>query len=728
MKRLFVTLANSIRLQAVLSLIGLAALVTGVAVTGTLLVRGIDSDISNITDATEAMDALQKATDSMRVGRAHILLASQHDPALEISKLHEHALDTHLTKIEEMRVTGQKALQNLASKFPQASAVQELARTYEKIGSDSFAAAIVLFKEGKHQQAAALATATRVPGYTQYEKLADGIHDHVAGWIVTSRQSADQKAHLSVSVLTGASLVVLAVSLLYYLLAVRPILHRLGLLKNLAEQSARGALNIEHNPGRPDEIGIVIRAFNAMIVSYKTIIGKLLFESRILGDGSKQLLATSHTVAEESKRQANEVQAVAVAVDDLNNSMASVNEKSHATLEIAATAEERAGHGKELGSAAATNMESVGAAVHGASNAMQELTERSHAISGITASIKEIADQTNLLALNAAIEAARAGEAGRGFAVVADEVRKLAEKSASAAAEITNMLSAVQTDVDRSARAILSATQTAQNSANMAREMSDTLGQIQQGASATSGNVNDVALAVAKQVQATQIITTLTATIHEIAQSSQAQAQAIETEVRYIGTVAEGFTEIHRMFEIEKFSVDAMRLHEAMRNKAMETAQQVGRLFVEQIRAGRISENALFDEQYQAIPNTQPQKFSTQFDKLCDSVLTELQEAVLRTAPEIVYAIAIDRNSYVPTHNKRFSQPLTGDAKVDLAGNRTKRKFSDPVGQACGKSQLSYLLQTYRRDTGEIMHDMSAPVVVNGRHWGGFRIGYLPPT
>ena len=62
--------------------------------------------------------------------------------------------------------------------------------------------------------------------------------------------------------------------------------------------------------------------------------------------------------------------------------------------------------------------------------------------------------------------------------------------------------------------------------------------------------------------------------------------------------------------------------------------------------------------------------------------------------------------------------------KTDTLNNRTKRVFSDPVGKRCGAHELPFLLQTYRRDTGEIMHDISAPVYVKGRHWGGFRMGY----
>ena len=53
------------------------------------------------------------------------------------------------------------------------------------------------------------------------------------------------------------------------------------------------------------------------------------------------------------------------------------------------------------------------------------------------------------------------------------------------------------------------------------------------------------------------------------------------------------------------------------------------------------------------------------------------------------------------------------------------RIFDDPVGCRCGSHDLPFLVQTYRRDTGEVMHDISAPIVVRGRRWGGFRVGYL---
>jgi HAMP domain-containing protein len=90
---------------------------------------------------------------------------------------------------------------------------------------------------------------------------------------------------------------------------------------------------------------------------------------------------------------------------------------------------------------------------------------------------------------------------------------------------------------------------------------------------------------------------------------------------------------------------------------------------------------------------------------------------------DFIFAVGVDENGYLPTHNTRFQKPLTGAPEKDVAGNRTKRVFDDPVGLAAAKNLQPSLQQVYRRDTGETMWDVSSPVFVKGKHWGGFRIG-----
>jgi methyl-accepting chemotaxis protein len=83
-----------------------------------------------------------------------------------------------------------------------------------------------------------------------------------------------------------------------------------------------------------------------------------------------------------------------------------------------------------------------------------------------------------------------------------------------------------------------------------------------------------------------------------------------------------------------------------------------------------------------------------------------------------------DTNGYAPAHNGAFSKTPSGDPAADLVNCRHKRIFNDPVGIKLARNQKSSLFQTYVRDTGEILNDLSMPITINGRHWGSVRIGF----
>jgi methyl-accepting chemotaxis protein len=155
-----------------------------------------------------------------------------------------------------------------------------------------------------------------------------------------------------------------------------------------------------------------------------------------------------------------------------------------------------------------------------------------------------------------------------------------------------------------------------------------------------------------------------------------------------------------------------------LRNRAVEALENA-------ISSGRIGKESLFSTDYKPIPNTSPQKFSTPFDRLFDEIISPIQEDIVGRDKRMYYAICIDRSGYCPSHNLRYTKPLTGDANKDKDGNRTKRIFNDRTGLRAATSEEPYLLQTYLRDTGEVMNDMSTPITLAGRHWGGVRIGYI---
>lgn len=360
---------------------------------------------------------------------------------------------------------------------------------------------------------------------------------------------------------------------------------------------------------------------------------------------------------------------------------------------------------------------SVDETVSRASAALELLQQQSFSIEGITHVIKSIANQTNLLALNAAIEAARAGSYGRGFTVVAKEVRGLANQTAQATAEIDEMLSQNRAHAE-SAVALMTL-------------LGESTGRIVEKVNATRGILGDITnLARQSNEQVGRIVSAM----HEHVQASQNASMGIDAMRSHLqrsqvdaGVASEYGIELAELAERILGSLGEYTMgerHDLVRRIAVDTAVRVGRTFEAAIDAGLISESALFDRQYAPIPDTKPQKFHTKFDRFTDELLPPIQEAILDEFPFILFAGAVDDKGYFPTHNRRYSKPLTGDYQADLVNNRTKRIFSDRTGSRCGSNTNSFLLQTYKRDTGEVIHDLSSPIYVRGKHWGGFRIGY----
>lgn len=203
---------------------------------------------------------------------------------------------------------------------------------------------------------------------------------------------------------------------------VKPIDRAVGHFGRIAAGDLTGSIV----PGSSNEMGQLLGALKQMRDSLATTVSAVRGGAGIIADGVKEIAAGNRDLSERTAQQAASLEQTAATIDTLST-----------------TVKDNADHAKDANRLARGALETVtrgGEVVARVVETMNGITASSRRVTDITGMIEGIAFQTNILSLNAAVEAARAGEQGRGFAVVASEVRSLAQRAATAAKEIKELL------------------------------------------------------------------------------------------------------------------------------------------------------------------------------------------------------------------------------------------------------------------------------------------------
>jgi len=471
----------------------------------------------------------------------------------------------------------------------------------------------------------------------------------------------------------------------------------------------------------------------------------------------------------------DKVQRLRAQLQEVTERVGSLRESSAQTAESAASSAELA---EQLAQESARGLGVVGRVV-GAIGQISEHATRVHelvetlaanelaSIGEFSAIIDRVADQTKLLALNAAIEAARAGEHGRGFAVVAEEVKRLASETGSQTAQIRDTIQRTRSKmeiVEQAAAIAREQSATSALDADTGRDVLERIGTLVTDSHETVRQI--AALAGAQRADVTAVDANLRS-ITEASAEIEEQAHAVAARQSDLAAGTERASMVMSRYDTgglisrlrarcQGLARELQEILEEAIDSRQTTLSQVLELRYEEARGTGIQRFArLFDVSRADADGFSPAKHHTAYDALVDRQMMRRMDAVLAAEPALTFALPLDLNAYAAAHNAVFSQAITGDPAVDLAGNRTKRFFLesgaltraarmeigvDLPGRMLTRAQIrsagarlteraagrSFLIQTYARDTGAVLTTLSVPLYVKGERYGSVVLGWDP--
>ncbi len=424
--------------------------------------------------------------------------------------------------------------------------------------------------------------------------------------------------------------------------------------------------------------------------------------------------------------KASEVQSVSAA--DLEKTSQELSLKSQKVSdhvqnmqEVIYSADGNIVNAKEKVSGTTENMIRFAEDVKSIAAQVMELREELLRISGFTQTINKINGQINMLAMNATIEAARAGDAGRGFSVVANEVRTLANNTSVVNKDISQSLSALGVKTELLVSLCEGGQVRAEETLRNCEQLNSNVDIVTSSFSSVQHEASSMVDDVESMSQQSELALKA---VQELSEGIRISKNSIEESKLRIDRL------IGNCESLVMISVDqGLEVGDSRFLKSLKTVRDSLQHSLEKaLESGEITMEALFDDKYVEIKGSNPVQYMTGFVPVTDKYFTPIQEKALEISDLITFCAAVDRNGFLPTHNLKFSKPQGDDPVWNMANCRNRRLFNDRVGLRAGQSEAPYLIQLYRRDMGGgqfvLMKDMSMPITIAGKHWGGVRLAY----
>ncbi|AOR62286.1 methyl-accepting chemotaxis protein [Pectobacterium wasabiae] len=355
-----------------------------------------------------------------------------------------------------------------------------------------------------------------VPASNGYLTSVEALRDHQRASIDQMGQDINAGASRGDLILAVTGVLSAIIGVLIAWVLTRSIVQPLSRAVQATQAVAAGDLTHNIQPEGRDEAAQLLHALQDMTVRLRSIVGEVRQGSESIAGASSQLAAGNIDLSSRTEEQASALQETAASIEQLSSTVRQNADNARQANQLAQSTTQQAQSGGQL--------------VTEVVKTMGAIDTSSKKIVDIIGVIDSIAFQTNILALNAAVEAARAGEQGRGFAVVASEVRSLAQRSASAAKEIKELIDRSVQTVEAGNRLVVQAGASIQDIVSGVRKVSDLVGEISSASNEQTMGIEQVNVAVNQMEVTTQQNASLVNEASAATQSLQQQAaQLTET-------------------------------------------------------------------------------------------------------------------------------------------------------------------------------------------------------
>ncbi|MFP3567251.1 methyl-accepting chemotaxis protein [Paraburkholderia sp. SIMBA_030] len=358
------------------------------------------------------------------------------------------------------------------------------------------------------------------PMFVAYDNAASavikGLQQHAVDQQASAQSGISLMTTLIIAVTVLALLLVVGIRFALRGLIVQPLADATACFERIAAGDLSETIEVFSR----NEIGGLFGGIKRMQESMSTMVKAVHSSAESIDTGAREIAMGNTDLSQRTEQQAASLQETASSMEQLTGTVRQNAENARQASQLAVNASDIATRGGDVVSQVVTTM--------------QDIATSSNKVVDIIGVIEGIAFQTNILALNAAVEAARAGEQGRGFAVVAGEVRSLAQRSASAAKEIKDLIGDSVDKVQSGSTLVGRAGTTMDEIVQAVRRVTDIMGEISAASEEQSGGIEQVNRAVVQMDEVTQQNAALV-------EQAAAAAASLEDQTRQLQSVVNGW-------------------------------------------------------------------------------------------------------------------------------------------------------------------------------------------